>query len=116
MRACTILALIALGAYAKPPKDVDQKFQDLGDRTKDVKARWKEYNRKKHPGMPRTKLAKIPEHIKNRTHHKLTGVKSVLPVSFLGGCGQKQKLGLKKTPQVAKFWKLGSVPLHITLA
>jgi hypothetical protein len=101
-----LLTVTTIGASALDPNQVNGKFEDLGKDTQAVKARWAEWNKKKKPGLPRTKISKLPKHIKDRAHHSVPDGLTVIPVSHLGGCGQKMKLGVKKTPEAAKVWKL----------
>lgn len=102
---------MALGASASDPVPDSEKFKDIGKNTKAMKERWAELKKKQKPGLPRTRLARdIPQHIKNRTrHHTVAADMTVIPVSHLGACGQKLKLGLKKTAEVEKVWKLDAL-------
>merc|ERR1719213_693215 len=96
---------MTIGAYAFDPNKVNEKFQEIGQNTKALKARRAELNKKKKPGLPRTRLARdIPQHIKNRTRH-VTAQMTAFPVSHIGGCGEKMRLGLKKTPEAEAVWK-----------
>jgi len=103
---------LALAAFAdaRPRDVVADKFRDLGKQTKSVAKHWqKQIEKKEGPKLPTAKLAKIPEHIKNRTRAvSIPEVNSVMPMSMLGGCGRKlaaKKIGLKKSPAAARLWK-----------
>jgi hypothetical protein len=108
-RIC-VLAVLALAAIvdARPRDVVKDKFRELGKQTKSAAKHWqKQIEKKEGPKMPTEKLMKIPKHIKNRTRAvAIPEVKSVIPMSNLGGCGRKLAAKhLKKSADAARLWK-----------
>lgn len=109
-------AFMTIGASAVDPKKANksiraeakednEKFQEIGKGTQAMKARRAEEKKKKKPGLPRTRLARdIPQHIKNHTRH-VTAQMTAIPISHIGGCGEKMRIGLKKTPEAEAVWK-----------